>query len=465
MGGTDEQLQAVTRQVQDYMLKQPEVDSILTVRGLGNGGHAQNAGRGFVKLKDWSERRGEQHSASAIAQRANQALSKILDANVFVIAPPAVQGLGQSSGFDIQLQDLAGLGHAQLLKARDQFLQLAAQDPRLAVVRAQGLEDTPQLNVDIDDRKAGAMGVSASDINTTLSVAMGGSYVNDFLDAGRLKKVYLQGAADQRMQAEDIGHWYVRNSSSSMVPLSAFTSTRWSSASPLLERYNGFGSYELVGSPAPGVSSGDAMAAVEAIMTKLPEGIGYAWTGQSYQERLAGNQAPLLYAISILFVFLCLAALYESWSVPFAVMLVVPLGILGALLLTGVRGLSNDVYFQVGLLTTVGLAAKNAILIVEFAKEGYERGQDLLGATLEAVRIRLRPVLMTSLAFILGVLPLALSSGAGSAGRQAIGTGVLGGMLAATLLGLFFIPLFYVLVQRLVARRAVAHPATAEGEI
>ncbi|WP_020481058.1 efflux RND transporter permease subunit [Pseudomonas asplenii] len=465
VGGTDEQLQAVTRQVQDYMLKQPEVDSLLTVRGLGNGGNAQNAGRGFIKLKDWSERQGQAHGASAIARRANIALSKILDANVFVIAPPAVQGLGQSSGFDIQLQDLAGLGHAELLKARDQFLQLAAQDPRLAVVRAQGLEDTPQLNVDIDDRKAGAMGVSASDINNTLSVAMGGSYVNDFLDAGRLKKVYLQGAADKRMQAEDIGDWYVRNSSSAMVPLSAFTSTRWSSASPLLERYNGFGSYELVGSPAPGVSSGDAMAAVEAIMTKLPEGIGYAWTGQSYQERLAGNQAPLLYAISILFVFLCLAALYESWSVPFAVMLVVPLGILGALLLTGVRGLSNDVYFQVGLLNTVGLAAKNAILIVEFAKDGYERGQDLLSATLEAVRIRLRPVLMTSLAFILGVLPLALSSGAGSAGRQAIGTGVLGGMLAATLLGLFFIPLFYVLVQRLAARRAAANPATAEGEI
>ncbi|SDT32867.1 hydrophobic/amphiphilic exporter-1, HAE1 family/multidrug efflux pump [Pseudomonas asplenii] len=465
VGGTDEQLQAVTRQVQDYMLKQPEVATVLTVRGLGNGGNAQNAGRGFIKLKDWSERPGEAHSASAIAQRANMALSNILDANVFVIAPPAVQGLGQSSGFDIELQDLAGRGHAELLKARNQFLQLAAQDPRLAMVRAQGLEDTPQLNVNIDDRKAGALGVAASDINDTLSVAMGGSYVNDFLDTGRLKKVYMQGAADKRMQAEDIGDWYVRNSSSNMVPLSAFTSTHWSSASPLLERYNGFGSYELVGSPAPGVSSGDAMAAVEEIMAKLPEGIGYAWTGQSYQERLAGNQAPLLYAISILFVFLCLAALYESWTVPFAVMLVVPLGILGALLLTGLRGLSNDVYFQVGLLTTVGLAAKNAILIVEFAKEGYERGQDLLSATLDAVRIRLRPVLMTSLAFILGVLPLALSSGAGSAGRQAIGTGVLGGMLAATLLGLFFIPLFYVLVQRLATRRNAAAPTTAEGEI
>jgi len=460
VGGTDERLQAVTAEVREYLLTQPEVASVLTVRGLGNGGNAQNSGRGFIKLKDWSERQGTEHSAAAVAQRASQALGRILDAQVFVMAPPAIQGLGESSGFDVQLQDLGGLGHAELLKARDQFIQLAAQDPRLAMVRAQGLEDTPQLNIDIDDRKAGAMGVAASDINDTLSVAMGGSYVNDFLDAGRVKKVYLQGEAGNRMLAENLGDWYVRNDSNAMVPMASFISTRWSNSSPLLERYNGFGSFELVGEPAPGVSSGDAMAAVEEIMAQLPEGIGYAWTGQSYQERLAGNQAPLLYAISILFVFLCLAALYESWSVPFAVMLVVPLGILGALLLTGVRGLSNDVYFQVGLLTTVGLAAKNAILIVEFAKEAYERSGDLLAATLEAVRIRLRPVLMTSLAFILGVLPLAVSSGAGAGGRQAIGTGVLGGMLAATLLGLFFIPLFYVLVQRLAARRA---SATAEG--
>ena len=454
VGGTDERLQAVTAEVREYLLAQPEVASVLTVRGLGNGGNAQNSGRGFIKLKDWSERTGEAHSAAAVAQRASQALGKILDAQVFVMAPPAIQGLGESSGFDVQLQDLAGLGHAELLKARNQFIQLAAQDPRLAMVRAQGLEDTPQLNIDIDDRKAGAMGVAASDINDTLSVAMGGSYVNDFLDAGRVKKVYLQGEADKRMLAENLADWYVRNDANAMVPMASFISTRWSTSSPLLERYNGFGSFELVGEPAPGISSGDAMAAVEEIMAQLPEGIGYAWTGQSYQERLAGNQAPLLYAISILFVFLCLAALYESWSVPFAVMLVVPLGILGALLLTGVRGLSNDVYFQVGLLTTVGLAAKNAILIVEFAKDAYERSGDLLAATLEAVRVRLRPVLMTSLAFILGVLPLAVSSGAGAGGRQAIGTGVLGGMLAATLLGLFFIPLFYVLVQRLAARRA-----------
>ncbi|KAF1067889.1 MAG: Multidrug resistance protein MexB [Pseudomonas citronellolis] len=449
VGGTDERLQAVSREVQDYLLAQP----VMVVRGLGNGGNAQNAGRGFIKLKDWSERSGDEHSAAAVARRANQALGRILDANVFVIQPPAIQGLGEGSGFDVELQDLGGLGHEQLLAARNTFLQLAAQDPRLANVRAQGLEDTPELQVHIDDRKAGALGVSASDVNNTLSVALGGSYVNDFLDSSRVKKVYLQGIADKRMLPQDVGDWYVRNDASSMVPLSALTSTSWGYASPLLERYNGFGAFEIVGEPAEGVSSGDAMQAVQEIVAKLPEGIGFQWTGQSYQERLAGNQAPLLYAISILFVFLCLAALYESWAVPFAVMLVVPLGVLGALALTSLRGLSNDVYFQVGLLTTVGLAAKNAILIVEFAKEGFERGQDLLQATLDAVRIRLRPVLMTSLAFMLGVLPLALSSGAGGAGRKAIGTGVLGGMLSATLLGLFLIPLFYVLIQRLAGRR------------
>ncbi|WP_437883648.1 efflux RND transporter permease subunit [Pseudomonas sp. LRF_L74] len=453
VGGTDERLQAVMQQVQAYLLEQPEIDSALTIRGLGNGGNAQNSGRGFIKLKDWSERAGSEHSAAAIAQRANVALSKIRDANVFVIAPPAIMGLGESSGFDVQMQDLAGLGHAKLLAARNQFIELARKDPRLANVRAQGLEDTPTLLVDIDDRKAGAHGVSASDINTTLATVMGGSYVNDFVDAGRVKKVYLQGDADYRMLPKDVGDWYVRNDQEQMVPMSVFTTTSWSYASPLLERYNGFGSFEIVGEPASGVSSGDAMTAVAEIMAQLPDGIGYEWSGQSYQERLAGNQAPLLYAISILFVFLCLAALYESWTVPFSVMLVVPLGVVGALLLTGLRDLSNDVYFQVGLLTTIGLAAKNAILIVEFAKAGYDAGKPLLESTLEAVRLRLRPVLMTSLAFMLGVLPLALSSGAGSGGRQAIGTGVLGGMFTATVLGLFFIPLFFVLVQGIAGRK------------
>ena len=453
VGGTDERLQAVMQQVQAYLLEQPEIESALTIRGLGNGGNAQNSGRGFIKLKDWSERTGSEHSAAAVAQRANAALSKIRDANVFVIAPPAIMGLGESSGFDVQLQDLAGLGHAKLLAARNQFIELARKDPRLANVRAQGLEDTPTLLVDIDDRKAGAHGVSSSDINTTLATVMGGSYVNDFVDNGRVKKVYLQGDADYRMLPKDVGDWYVRNDQEQMVPMSVFTTTSWSYASPLLERYNGFGSFQIVGEPAAGVSSGDAMNAVAEIMTQLPDGIGYEWSGQSYQERLAGNQAPLLYAISILFVFLCLAALYESWTVPFSVMLVVPLGVVGALLLTDLRGLSNDVYFQVGLLTTIGLAAKNAILIVEFAKAAYDAGKPLLESTLEAVRLRLRPVLMTSLAFMLGVLPLALSSGAGSGGRQAIGTGVLGGMLTATVLGLFFIPLFFVLVQGIAGRK------------
>jgi len=453
VGGTDERLQAVMSELQQYMLKQPEVDAILTIRGLGNGGNAQNSGRAFIKLKDWSERSGREHSAAAVAMRATMALRSIRDARVFVIQPPAIMGLGDSSGFDVQLQDLGGLGHAQLLAARNKFIELANKDSRLASVRAQGLEDTPTLVVDIDDRKAGAHGVSSSDINSVLATVMGGSYVNDFIDNGRVKKVYLQGEAPYRMLPQDIGGWYLRNDQQQMVPMSVFTRTSWSYDSPLLERYNGFGSFQLVGEPASGVSSGDAMAAVGEIMAQLPDGIGYAWSGQSYQERLASNQAPLLYAISILFVFLCLAALYESWSVPFSVMFAVPLGILGALALTSLRGLSNDVYFQVGLLTTVGLAAKNAILIVEFAKASLDSGTPLLEATLHAVRLRLRPVLMTSMAFILGVLPLALSSGAGSGGRQAIGTGVLGGMLSATVLGLLFIPLFFVLVQRVFAKR------------
>lgn len=463
VGATDERLQEVMKDVQAYLLKQPEVDAAMTIRGMGNGGNAQNSGRGFIKLKDWSDRAGAEHSASAVARHATQALASIRDADIFIMAPPAIQGLGQSSGFDVQLQDLAGLGHATLLEARNKFIALANKDPRLANVRAQGLEDTPTFQVKIDDRKAGALGISASDINDTLATVIGGSYVNDFLDSGRVKKVYLQGDSAYRMLPQDVRDWYVRNDQEQMVPMAAFISTGWSKASPLLERYNGFGSFELVGEPAKGVSSGDAMLAVEQIMAQLPEGIGYEWTGSSYQERIAGNQAPLLYAISILFVFLCLAALYESWSIPLSVMLVVPLGVMGALLLTSLRGLSNDVYFQVGLLTTIGLAAKNAILIVEFAKESYDRGQPLIHATLEAVRLRLRPVLMTSLAFMLGVLPLALSTGAGSGGRQAIGTGVLGGMVTATALGLFFIPLFFVLVQRLIAHRRT-NPTAPVGE-
>ncbi|WEK07382.1 MAG: efflux RND transporter permease subunit [Candidatus Pseudomonas colombiensis] len=464
VGATDSRTQAVTRQFEQYLLEQPEVEALISITGLGMGGNSQNTGRAFIKLKDWSLRTGQGQDAASIAQRATQALASIGDANVFVMQPPAVRGLGQSSGFDLQLKDLGGLGHEALVAARERFIELAKQDLRLIGVRSNGLDDTPQLKVSIDDRKAGALSLSTSDINATLSTALGGSYVNDFLNQGRVKKVYVQGEAEARMQAADLDHWFVRNSNDEMVPFSSFASSAWTQGSPLLERYNGNASLEVVGDPAPGVSSGVAMDAVEAIIRQLPEGIGYEWTGQSYQLRLSGSQAPLLYGISVLFVFLCLAALYESWSVPFSVMLVVPLGVIGAVLATRFSGLSNDVYFQVGLLTTVGLAAKNAILIVEFAKHLQEQGNSLREATLIAVRQRLRPILMTSLAFMFGVLPLALSSGAGSAGRQAIGTGVLGGMFSATLLGIFFVPLFFVLIRRRFSRVSGPQSNATEGD-
>ena len=460
VGATDDRTQAVLKQFESYMLEQPEVEAMISISGLGMGGNSQNSARAFIRLKDWSERSGAGQDSASIAQRATRALSSIGDANVFVMQPPAVRGLGQSSGFDLQLKDLAGLGHEALVAAREQFIQLASQDPRLQGVRSNGLDDTPQLKVSIDDRKAGALSLTTSDINATLSTALGGTYVNDFLNQGRVKKVYVQGEASARMQAADLDHWFVRNSNDEMVPFSSFASSSWSYGSPLLERYNGSSSLEVVGDPAPGVSSGVAMDAVESIIKQLPEGISYEWTGQSYQLRLSGSQAPLLYGISVLFVFLCLAALYESWSVPFSVMLVVPLGVVGAVLATRFTGLSNDVYFQVGLLTTVGLAAKNAILIVEFAKHLQEQGNSLVDATLIAVRQRLRPILMTSLAFMFGVLPLAISSGAGSAGRQAIGTGVLGGMFSATVLGIFFVPLFFVMIRRRFSRVAQAQAST-----
>lgn len=460
VGATDDRTQAVLKQFESYMLEQPEVEAMISISGLGMGGNSQNSARAFIRLKDWSERSGAGQDSASIAQRATLALSSIGDANVFVMQPPAVRGLGQSSGFDLQLKDLAGLGHEALVAAREQFIQLASQDPRLQGVRSNGLDDTPQLKVSIDDRKAGALSLTTSDINATLSTALGGTYVNDFLNQGRVKKVYVQGEASARMQAADLDHWFVRNSNDEMVPFSSFASSSWSYGSPLLERYNGSSSLEVVGDPAPGVSSGVAMDAVESIIKQLPEGISYEWTGQSYQLRLSGSQAPLLYGISVLFVFLCLAALYESWSVPFSVMLVVPLGVVGAVLATRFSGLSNDVYFQVGLLTTVGLAAKNAILIVEFAKHLQEQGNSLVDATLIAVRQRLRPILMTSLAFMFGVLPLAISSGAGSAGRQAIGTGVLGGMFSATVLGIFFVPLFFVMIRRRFSRVPQAQAST-----
>nr|WP_314557981.1 efflux RND transporter permease subunit [uncultured Pseudomonas sp.] len=457
-GATDARTQQVLRQFETYFRNQPDVAALISIGGMGSGGNSQNGARAFIKLKDWSERTRADQSASAIAMKATQDLASIADASIFVMSPPAVMGLGDSSGFDLQLKDLGSLGHAKMVEARNEFLRLARADQRLSGLRIVGLEDTPQLQIDIDDRKAGAVGLSSSDINTTLSTALGSSYVNDFVDAGRVKKVYVQADAQFRMLPQDIGNWYVRNDADEMVPLSTFASTRWSYGSPLLERYNGFASMEIVGQPATGVSSGTAMQAVEDIVKQLPEGVGFEWTGQSYQEQLSGSQAPLLYAVSILFVFLCLAALYESWSVPFSVILAVPLGVLGTVLATGATGQANDVYFQVALLTTVGLAAKNAILIVEFAKQLQEQGKPLLAATLEAAHLRLRPILMTSLAFMFGVLPLALSSGAGSSGRTAIGTGVLGGTLSAMLLGMFFVPLFFVLIRSLFAKRPANGP-------
>ncbi|HSH86140.1 MAG TPA: efflux RND transporter permease subunit [Methylophilus sp.] len=450
VGATDARMQQVLKQVEKYLNSQDAViDQFLTIAGQGQGGGgSQNSGRAFIRLKDWSVR-GEGEDAASLADKATKALSGIRDAKLFVTQPAPVRGLGQGSGFTLELKDVGGLGHDGLMAARNHFIELASQNPKLNRVRPSGLDDTPMFRVNIDDQKTGIYNLTTASINSTLSIAMGGTYVNDFINKGRVKRVYLQGDAPFRMQPEDIERWYVRNTTNDMVPFSAFSNTKWVSGSPLLERFNGISSMEIVGEPAKGISTGEAMLIVEDIIKQLPTGIGYEWSAQSYQERLSGSQAPLLYAVSIIFVFLCLAALYESWAVPFSVILVVPLGILGAVLATTLRGLTADVYFQVGLLTTIGLAAKNAILIVEFAKHLQEQGKPLIEATLEAVQLRLRPILMTSLAFIFGVLPLAFSEGAGAVSRQAIGTGVLGGMLTATFLGIFFVPLFYVLIRSL----------------
>ncbi len=459
-GATQERTLDVLKQVEHQFLENEKsnVKSIFTVAGFSFAGNGQNAGIAFVMLKDWSERGGAQNSVQAIAGRAMAAFSQIKSAMVFAFPPPAVTELGNAAGFDLFLQDRAGLGHEALMGARNQLLGMAAKDPNLMAVRPNGQEDTPQYQIDVDHAKAGAFGLSMAEVNDAMTTILGGSYVNDFIDRGRVKKVFVQGDAPYRMMPEDIGRWFVRNGMGDMVPFSAFSQGRWTYGSPRLERYNGFPAVEVMGMPAPGKSSGHAMGAVEAIAAKLPPGIGLEWTGLSYQERMSGSQAPALYAISILVVFLCLAALYESWSVPTAVILVVPLGVVGAVLATLLRGLTNDVYFQVGLLTTIGLAAKNAILIVEFAKDLVERGQGLIEATVEACRLRLRPILMTSLAFILGVLPLALAHGAGSGGQKAIGTGVIGGMVTATVLGVYFVPVFFVVVYRLARRDTSGKP-------
>jgi multidrug efflux pump len=450
-GATQERTLEVLRKVEEHFLEQEKdtVRALFTVAGFSFGGSGQNMGIGFVNLRHWDERQRPDQHVKALAGRAMAAFSQIREAMVFAFVPPAVLELGTSGGFTVQLQDRAGLGHDALLAARNQFLGLAAQDKRLVGVRPNGQEDTAELLLEVDHAKAGALGVAVADINDTLSTAWGGSYINDFLDRGRVKKVYLQGDAPARMTPEDLDRWYVRNAAGAMVPFSAFATARWGYGSPRLERFNGQPSMEILGQAAPGLSSGEAMTAVQEIIAKLPPGIGYEWSGTSYEERRSGSQAPALYALSLLVVFLSLAALYESWSVPFAVMLVVPLGVLGALLAATGRGLSNDIYFQVGLLATIGLSAKNAILIVEFAKAQVEEGKELVAATLEAVRMRLRPILMTSLAFGFGVLPLALATGAGAGSQNAIGTGVLGGTIAATALGIFFVPHFYVVIKRI----------------
>ncbi|EAB1771543.1 efflux RND transporter permease subunit [Salmonella enterica] len=451
-GATQERTQKVLDQVTHYYLnnEKANVESVFTVNGFSFSGQGQNSGMAFVSLKPWEERNGEKNSVEAVIARATRAFSQIRDGLVFPFNMPAIVELGTATGFDFELIDQGGLGHDALTKARNQLLGMVAKHPDLLVrVRPNGLEDTPQFKLDVDQEKAQALGVSLSDINETISAALGGYYVNDFIDRGRVKKVYVQADAQFRMLPGDINNLYVRSANGEMVPFSTFSSARWIYGSPRLERYNGMPSMELLGEAAPGRSTGEAMSLMENLASQLPNGIGYDWTGMSYQERLSGNQAPALYAISLIVVFLCLAALYESWSIPFSVMLVVPLGVVGALLAASLRGLNNDVYFQVGLLTTIGLSAKNAILIVEFAKDLMEKeGRGLIEATLEASRMRLRPILMTSLAFILGVMPLVISRGAGSGAQNAVGTGVMGGMLTATLLAIFFVPVFFVVVKR-----------------
>ncbi len=461
VGATQERTLESIYKLEDHFLQNEKdaVESVFSVQGFSFSGMGQSSGMAFVKLKDWDERTADQ-GVGPVTGRAMAALGQIKDAFIFAFPPPAMPELGTASGYTFFLKDNTGQGHEALVNARNQLLGMAARSSKLANVRPNGLDDTPQLRLDIDVAKAGAHGLSLDAINSTLATAWGSSYVDDFIDRGRVKRVYMQADDGFRMNPEDFNLWTVKNSAGQMVPFSAFASQRWDYGSPRLERYNGVSALEIQGEAAPGVASGDAMAEVEKLASQLPPGFSIEWTAVSYQEREAGAQTPLLYTLSLLIVFLCLAALYESWSVPTAVLLVAPLGILGAVLANTFRGMERDVYFQVAMLTTVGLTSKNAILIVEFAKEHLEKGAGVIEATMHAVRDRLRPIVMTSLAFGLGVLPLAIASGAGSGAQRAIGTGVLGGMIAGTVLGLFFIPLFFVVVQRLFNRRRLA----ANGE-
>jgi len=459
VGAQEDRTLAVAKQVEHHYLvdEKATVAHMFSVSGFSFVGSGQNVGLAFILLKPWGDRPGSQNRAPAIVQRAFAAFSKIRDAQVFALVPPSVPGLGQSGGFDFELEDQGALGHQGLVAAQNQLIAMAAQDPKLMAVRPNGLPDTPQLHVDIDQNKATALGLNLGDVNDTLTSAWAGLFVNDFIDRNQVKRVYVEGDAPYRMVPADLYDWSVRNSSNGMVPFSSFATTSWQTGPSTLQRYNGFPALEIQGSAAPGESSGTAMTHMQNLIAKLPRGVGFEWTGLSYQQLLSGAQAPLLYGLSLLVIFLCLAALYESWSVPFAVMLVIPLGVVGVLAAALLRGLTNDVFFQVGLLATMGLAAKNAILIVEFAEFAVRRGETAFDAAMEAARLRLRPILMTSIAFIAGVAPLAVASGAGAASQNDIGTGVMGGMFTGTELAIFFVPLFFVLVargkQRLAARK------------
>ena len=473
-GATQRRTLEVMKKVEEYILKQPEVAQMVSVLGFSFSGSGQNAALAFITLKPWDERKGAEHSAQAVAGRAIGALSGVRDAFIFALSPPSIPELGNATGFTFRLQDRGGNGHDALVAARNQLLGMAAQSKVLTGVRPDGLEDAPQLQIDIDRDRLSALGVSFDSVNAVLSTALGSAYVNDFPNAGRLQRVVVQADAPARMQADDLLELNVQNSAGKLVPLSAFSSTRWVTGPMQNIRYNGYPTMRISGDAAPGFSTGDAMNEMEALAAKLPPGFAFEWTGLSREERLSGSTAGILLAFSMLAVFLCLAALYESWSIPFAVLLAVPLGVLGAVLAANLRGMPNDIFFKVGLIAVIGLSAKNAILIIEFAKDLHAEGMSLIDATLRAVHLRFRPILMTSFAFILGVLPLVVSSGAGSASQRAIGTGVMGGMLSATLLAIFFVPIFFVVVRRRFKgserqRRLHAHatgepPPAAPGE-
>lgn len=465
-GTTLEETERTVEHVRNHYLNEEKdiVQSIFTISGFSFGGQSQNVAMSFARLRPWEERSGEGMDVQSLQLRATKAFAEYGVGRIFAILPPAITELGNATGFDFQLKDNGGLGHEALIKARDDLLAMAAQDPRLAQIRPKGIDDSPQLNLDVDQEAASAFGLSLTEINQTVSTAFGGSYIDDFIDRGRVKRVYIQADREFRTTPESLGDFHVRGEAGDMAPLSSFTRTDWTYGPARLERYNGVPSIEILGEPAPGMSTGTAMKAMEELAAKLPEGIGFEWTGISYEEKLSSGQAPALYALSLLIIFLCLAALYESWSVPVAVLLVVPLGIIGAVLAAALVGLENDIYLQVGLITTIGVSAKNAILIVEFAEEKMRTGQNAAQAALEAARLRLRPILMTSFAFVFGVLPLALSSGAGAGGQNAIGWSVVGGMLSATVLAIFFVPLFFIVVKRLFRQDQPAVAGAGEPE-